>query len=212
MSAEVRAPGGPRLVFLLGAIVAGTCLAIYTTRDPGERELRAVIRASAFMSASLFLATFTSSSLLRVWPSPASRWARANRRYLGLSFAFTHLCHGIAIATLYARADGLYEKTPLATLVGGGLGFVMVALLAATSNDASVRMFGRGWRVLHTAGVYYLWIIFAFTYAGPMTASPFHALVFAIFLGALGLRVVPVLRRTTGRGISQHAAPRGKGA
>ena len=45
-----------------------------------------------------------------------------------------------------------------ATAVGGGIGYLLIAAMALTSNDtAQRRLGGRRWRALHVAG---LWVVF----------------------------------------------------
>ena len=183
-----QALGGPRFVATVAVAIGALCAAVLSTPAPGDEELRAVVRLTALTSTVCFCAAFTASALVRLWPSPTTRWLLANRRYLGLSFAVSHLAHGLAIAALQRRTDflGGYDLT---TLIGGGLGFVVLAILAATSNDAAVRWLGTAaWKRLHTIGVYYLWVIFVFTYMGPAPKSPYHAAMTLLLALALALR------------------------
>ena len=83
-----------------GLFVGGLCSAIVSTVEPGDAQLRAVIRATAFTSAVVFLLAFTASALHRRRPGRASRWLLANRRYLGLAVAASHFWHLVAIVTL----------------------------------------------------------------------------------------------------------------
>jgi DMSO/TMAO reductase YedYZ heme-binding membrane subunit len=169
--------------------VAALCGALLSTPSPGAEEVRATIRVTALTSVVFFCAAFTASALARLRPSPATRWLLSNRRYLGLSFAVSHLAHGLAIAALQRRTNFLADYD-LTTLIGGGLGFVLIALLAATSNDAAVRWLGATtWKRLHTIGVYYVWFIFVFTYMGPALASPYHAALTLLLALALALRI-----------------------
>jgi DMSO/TMAO reductase YedYZ heme-binding membrane subunit len=189
-----------RLPIVYLVLVGGACAAIVSTTDPGPEEVRAVIRATAFTSALPFLLLFTASSAHRFWPSPATRWLMANRRYLGLSVAASHLWHlaGIvAFVRLY-----LTEPVQPVTLLFGGAGFVFLALMAATSTDDAQRALGRWWDRLHKTGVYVLWLDFIFTYMGPVMRyvadgaaavswlSPFHVLMTLAFGAAWTLRVV----------------------
>jgi DMSO/TMAO reductase YedYZ heme-binding membrane subunit len=187
------------LVYLV--LVGGASAGIVSTREPGPEEVRAVIRATAFTSALPFLLLFTASSLHRLWPSATTRWLMANRRYLGLSVAASHLWHLFAIiafVTLY-----LTEPLPRVTLVFGGAGFVFLALMAATSTDAAQRALGRWWDRLHKTGVYVVWLDFIFTYMGPVIhffsaegpeavswLSPFHTVMTLVFAAAWTLRLV----------------------
>jgi hypothetical protein len=52
-----------------------------------------------------------------------------------------------------------------ATQILGGIGFVFIAFMAATSNDGAVRTLGRArWSRLHRFFLYYLWFIITATY------------------------------------------------
>ena len=120
-----------------------------------------------------------------------TRWLLANRRYIGLSFAVSHVAHGLLIVELARRfPDVFWPHVDWTALVFGGFGYVVIAALTLTSNDyAVVRLGTHVWRRLHTAGIYYLWFIFVVTYGGPATSSSFHALMTLVFLGAWGLRL-----------------------
>ena len=189
--------GGPWLVGAYAVFVGGLAAAVLAVPEPGDQELRAVIRLTAFTSVVPFLLAFIASALVRLRPSAATRWLVANRRYLGLSFATSHVGHGIAIAALARSTPAFLPNVQTATLVGGGLGYAFVALMAATSNDAAQRALGRGWAPLHTTGLYYLWFIFIFTYMGPATRSAFHAAM--VLLLGLGLALRLAGRRRASR-------------
>ena len=132
----------------------------------GEDALRAVVRATARSSLLLFLGAFLASTFARRWPGPFTRWLLANRRGVGLSFAVSHLFHGVALVLLVRGFPAVGAEIDLATRIGGGLGFAVVALLAVTSNDVAVRRLGgRRWSQLHLVGVYFLWAVFVLTYA-----------------------------------------------
>jgi sulfoxide reductase heme-binding subunit YedZ len=133
----------------------------------GEEAVRGVVRATARSSLGLFLAAFLASTLARRWPGPLSRWLLVNRRGVGLSFAVSHLFHGLALIVLGVWFPAFSTRVGMTTRVVGGLGFAVVAVLAATSNDWSVRTLGaRRWALLHRVGVHYLWAVFFLTYLG----------------------------------------------
>ena len=189
---------GPRLPTGYLFFVGGICAAIETTLDPGPEEVRAVIRATAFTSAVPFLAAFTASALHRLRPSGPTRWLMVNRRYLGLSVAASHTWHLLAIV-VFLRSYASGGSVATTTLVFGSAGFVLLGLMAATSNDASQRALGRAWGGLHTVGIYVLWLDFIFKYTGTATVSLFHALMTLAFAGAWVLRIVARSARRTPR-------------
>jgi DMSO/TMAO reductase YedYZ heme-binding membrane subunit len=184
-----RGLSGPRLVVAAAVGVTLLVSAILSTPHPGESELRVVIRVTALASAAFFLAAFTASAWQRLRPTPTTRWMLQNRRYLGLSFATSHFAHGLAILALVHRLPGGWAAIPATTRAGGGAGYALIAAMAATSNDRAAAALGRWWHRLHTTGVYVLWFIFTLTYAGPALRSPFHAMLTAALVAALGLRL-----------------------
>jgi DMSO/TMAO reductase YedYZ heme-binding membrane subunit len=186
-----------RGAWLVGAytlVIAGLVSALISVPEPGAEEWRAAIRVTAFMSVVPFALAFTASALARLRPSSATRWLVANRRYLGLSFAVSHLAHAGAIAALGLHAPSFFANVSTTTLVGGGLGYVFVGLMAATSNDGAQRRLGRAWGVLHTVGIYYLWFIFLFTYMGPAPQSVFHAVMTVLLTAAWAVRLAARMR------------------
>jgi DMSO/TMAO reductase YedYZ heme-binding membrane subunit len=215
------AVGRPRTSLPTGwAIVGWTALAlavmvaaILAVLGAGEDGLRATIRATARTSLVLFLLAFTASALRRARPaSPATAWLLANRRYVGVSFAVSHLLHGAAIVTLFGGFRGIVAHTAAPTLVLGGLGYVALLALLATSFDTTAAWLGpRRWQRLHTAGVWWLWTIFLATFVPAAIAHPSRAPYAALVVAALGLRIAyrPGARRRarrTGRSPTTSAA------
>lgn len=183
------------VLLVVAAIVAGSFAAFETP----EAVLQHVTRYTARFAFLIFIIAFASGALALLFPSDATRWLRRNRRYTGLSFALAHFLHLIAIVALFAT---LGEMPGLVTIVGGGLAYVFIAAMAATSNDWSVRKLGpRNWRRLHLAGVYYVWAIFMNSYLGRLAsdAPPEPKWIFALTAGlgfaALALRIAAWMRK-----------------
>ena len=153
----------------------------------GEPGVRMLIRATARSSAVLFLVSFVARPLRQFWRTDATAFAIKNRRYFGVSMAVSHFIHASAIGRLIAGFPAAYELKAQ-TVVFGGLGFVFVAAMAATSSDAAFKKLGRArWTLLHRTGVWYLWFIFAFTFLpkpGGSVWDPLHALAVAAFVAA----------------------------
>jgi sulfoxide reductase heme-binding subunit YedZ len=170
--------------------------AILALQGVGELGLRAVVRTTAQTSLVLFTAAFSASALYATWPRPSTRWMRHNRRYLGVSFAVSHLIHLIAIIALAVQLGAQFKLNP-ATLIGGGVGYVFIAAMTATSFDRTAAWLGpRAWRRLHTTGSYVVWFVFFVSYAPrAVSASAWYAPCVVILLAAIGLRAVVRLRR-----------------
>jgi hypothetical protein len=79
------------------AVLLSMMAVLVVLASPDVAGIRMVIRWTARTSLLLFLLTFTASAAWRRWPGPWTRWQLANRRYLGLSFAFSHGVHLLAI-------------------------------------------------------------------------------------------------------------------
>ena len=156
----------------------------------GDDAVRIVIRATARTSAVLFTAAFAASSLRRAWPLPATRWLLANRRYLGVPFAVSHLAHFLAILALahWSFARMAAAAAPAAGILGG-IAYLFVLAMAATSFDRTAAWLGgRRWRQLHTVGAYWIWSVFFVTFA----PHAFQSVLYWPF--ALGLLAALALR------------------
>ena len=108
-----------------------------------------------------------------------------HRRYFGLAMAFAHTVHAGYVLALPLV---LGVELEIGIIVGGGLAFVLMWAMAATSNDASIRALGKNWRRLHLLGLHYLWIIFMQSFVGRVfveDADPIYAVL--VVFGLLGL-------------------------
>jgi methionine sulfoxide reductase heme-binding subunit len=162
----------------------------------GEEGVRMLIRATARSSALLFLVAFLARPVRQLWRTDATAFAIKNRRYFGVSMAVSHLIHGIAIVWLITGFPAAYQ-TNTTTLVGGGLGFAFIAAMAATSSDAAFKALGRTrWTLLHRTGIWYVWLIFAFTFVPDPSRGwdALHAGFVAAFAAAPLVRAAAYLK------------------
>jgi hypothetical protein len=182
--------GWPVVGWVTAALVA-MAAAILAARGADEAGLRTVIRATARTSLVLFLLAFTASALRRARPaSRVTAWLLANRRYLGVSFAVSHLLHLAVIVTLFGGFAGVAANTDTPTLVLGGLGYVAVLALLATSFDTTAAWLGpRRWQRLHTAGVWWIWGIFLVTFVPAAIAHPARIPYATLVVAALAVRI-----------------------
>lgn len=121
------------------------------------------VRLTARWSFIWFIAAWSASSLANLWPGGWRTTLLRRRRAVGLGFAFSHFVHaGFFLVAIFVFG----VKVPPPILIGGALGYVVIAAMAATSNNASVKALGRGWRVLHSFGGAYLALIFFVSYLG----------------------------------------------
>lgn len=173
-------------VVVMIALVVMAC-ALFVFQGDTEEALRSFIRGSARIALVLFLLAFVASSLHLLCNRPVTAWLLGNRRYMGVTFAMAHFTHLLAVVIL-----GVYYPHPFLddlsafTVVTGGLAYLFVAAMAATSFTTTKRLIGRKkWTLLHTIGGYYVWIGFAQSYLlralEEISYTPF-ALVIAIVL------------------------------
>jgi len=136
-----------------------------------------------------FMGAYAASSLRRLWRVPATAWLLRNRRYVGLSFAVAHAVHALAVLGLATLLGDAFEYDPV-SLGFGGLAYVFVAALAATSSDRAVAALGPArWRRLHRIGVHYVWFVFAVTEIPVALHSPQHFALAGLVVGGAALRV-----------------------
>jgi methionine sulfoxide reductase heme-binding subunit len=167
------------------------CVAVLAFAGTEEPGVHLLLRSTARTSALLFLVAFLARPLRQLWRSRVSGYLLENRRYFGVSMAVSHLLHGLGILWLIMLlpAD---QKPHLTTLVFGGLAYVFLAAMVATSSDAAVRKLGRTtWTRLHRTGMWYLWFIFTFTLFGGLkqTGDVVHVLLFGAFVAAPLVRI-----------------------
>ncbi len=156
-----------------------------------EDNIRHMIRVTASSSLALFSLTFSASSLHYFFRD--GRWLpvmRARRR-LGLSFAMSHAAHLLAIIALVEVVFG-GDYSQLGDIVGGSVIYLFIFAMAATSNNASVKMLGaKNWLRLHKTGSYLIWIgLFSSYLSNALDAGGLHYwLYFALGIGLLILRI-----------------------
>jgi len=165
----------------------------------GEEGIRAVVRSTAQTSVLLFVAAFAASSLRQLWKNDATTWLLRNRRYVGVSFAFSHFVHLGALIAFALISPEFVAGLDATTLIGGGLAFAFIGAMAATSNDRAVAALGRtNWQRLHKLGAYYIWISFAQAYIPrALFVSPAYALPAVLLVVALGLRIYAARKQGT---------------
>ena len=182
--------------FLAYASVALTlmCAALLGMHGAGEEGWRVVIRATARTSLVLFSAAYVASSLRTFWRNDRTKWLLRNRRYVGLSYAASHTLHlGAIIALSRVDPDFRFE---LGTLIGGGIAYVLLYLMALTSNDRAVAALGLDrWRRLHRIGMHYNWFIFFQSFAGRAWMDPFYVPFGLLVVGGAALRVAAWWKR-----------------
>jgi sulfoxide reductase heme-binding subunit YedZ len=192
---------GWRLTGVLSLLLAAMALYFLGVQGWDADGIRLVIRATARTSLVLFVLAFTASAMVELLPSEAMRWQRGNRRYLGVSFAVSHLIHLAAIVSLAALDRALFWKlTNLGTIVLAGAAYLFIAAMVATSFDRTAAWLGRRkWRLLHLVGGWYIWISFAVAIGKRVPLDRFYWPMAALILAAGIVRLAAIWRRNRRR-------------
>ena len=169
----------------LAAVAAALCIGY----DASQQALLAA-RWTARVAAPIFLIAYLASSLWLLWPGAVTTALLNRRRQWGLGFALAHSIHlGALLVNIVA-----FRPRPVSTLIGGGLAYVLIYLMALTSNDASRQWMGRWWIWLHRVGIHYIWLIFLISYVSrAFNADPAYHLegriLAPLFVAAFALRL-----------------------
>ena len=181
-----------RLVALSALACAGVTAATLALYGSSVEGLGLLARSLARVSFPIFLLVFAIAPLRALWPSAVTRWLARERRGFGLAYALAHFAHLGAVIALSLRSG--VRPDPVVAFAGG-IAYALLAAMAATSNDAAVRVLGgRRWSALHRTGLYYLWFIHAASYGRSFAADHAYAPGLALTLGALLLRVLAAAR------------------
>jgi hypothetical protein len=190
---------GWRLVGVLSAVIVLVTLGFMFWHRFEVEGVRLVIRSTARTSLLLFCLAMSASALYRRWPNARTRWLRQNRRYLGISFAVSHLVHAIGIAS-FGLLDpvNFRQSVSVGSFVFGGTAYAFIIAMTATSFDRTAAWIGaRKWRVLHSTGAYFILVTFLIS-VGKRAVNdlfywPFIVLIIAVivirFAGHRVLRV-----------------------
>jgi hypothetical protein len=199
---------GWALVGTLSLIIVSIALGIVLSDQGSVESVRLVIRVTARTSLLLFCLAFTAAAFYRLWPNDWTRWQRQNRRYLGVSFAGSHAVHAVAIAG-FALLDPVHfhEMVNIQSYIFGGTGYAFIVAMTATSFDSSAAWIGpRAWKLLHTAGAYYLWFTFMSATAKRAVMDPFYWPFVAVLVAVMVVRIFSYYRIKYGGAPGQHQA------
>ncbi|MGB9329458.1 MAG: hypothetical protein WCB10_01685 [Steroidobacteraceae bacterium] len=163
------------------------------------RGMSPIILRSVRCALPLFLVAFTASSLATLWPSAGTRWLLANRRYIGVAFAFAMAWHFSFVAyTIWSFGNPLNAKATALDVFG----FIFLLLMTLTSFRWAARRLSRAnWRRLHKTGVYVIWLVATAIYFHSVRdgGDLLHRVAFAALLAAWMLRIAAWARKRSSR-------------
>lgn len=192
------------LVFAAGFASAAVGSGAFVAGGGDKAGLHLYLRVTARCAVTLFALAFAARPSVQVTRGAA--WAKAllaNRRYLGVSFGAAMAVHGIGVLLLAARVGpGRLARE----LMVGGAAYLLIGAMVVTSTDRSAAWLGRrGWKVLHTAGMWIFGAFFLLTYTvgaakGRLTVLPWTILI----VSAWSLRLAAML------GMGRQSLPIGR--
>jgi methionine sulfoxide reductase heme-binding subunit len=173
-------------------IIAIVFILILVVQGIREDSFRLLIRLTARSSCILFLLAFIASSWQKLKPSKVSQWLLQNRRYLGLSMAISHGFHAVAIAGVAV----LTSENMVRNNFDANLGYVFILLMTITSFQRPAALLSRrSWKILHTLGIYYLWLSFTVGFGKRIGESwLFYTPWVIVLISALILRLLVLVK------------------
>jgi len=176
------------MVMLITFLAPAAEIAVTSDSPPGFLLLWT--RYSAHLAFVFLLLAFSASTLKAVVNNAQTRGLVRYRRQLGLGFATAHTFHLVALILFLSNLEGYSVDTSVAV---AGFGYVVTALLAATSNDYSVRRLGPAkWKQLHTVGISILMLYFFVAFSGRLLTN--FAPIYAIYVALIATAVVAKVR------------------
>jgi methionine sulfoxide reductase heme-binding subunit len=189
---------GWRLFGVAALVVVLPTIGIFLDMGYTSTSLSLAIRYTARTSVILFVLAFTASAAFQLLPNAMTQWQRANRRFFGLAFAFSHLVHAIFIVAYAAQGPEEYAAAVTRDMiVVGSIGYALIILMAATSFRVTAGWIGpRNWTWLHGIGIHLLWLQFLVAFGKRASAGgPLYWFFIGLLLAALGMRLYARLQR-----------------
>ena len=176
------------LVMLLTYLTPAAEIAVTSESPPGFLLLWT--RYSAHLAFLFLLLAFSASTLKAVVNNAQTLGLVRYRRQLGLGFATAHTFHLVALILYLSNLEGYSIDTSVAV---AGFGYVVTALLAATSNDYSVKRLGPArWKQLHTVGISILMLYFFVAFSGRLLTN--FAPIYAVYVALIATAVITKVR------------------
>lgn len=109
-----------------------------------------VMHESGDLAAQLLIVALAITPVRAMFPRASlPYWLARRRRYIGVAAFAYALLHSAFYVQRLADVTAIAEQAREAAMWTGWLALAIMLPLAATSNNASVRRLGRGWKSLH---------------------------------------------------------------
>ncbi|MBK0024837.1 ferric reductase-like transmembrane domain-containing protein [Stenotrophomonas sp. S48] len=197
---------GWRLFVAIAVVLIAFAMAAFALQPDVVEGSRAAIRVTARTSFVLFLAAFTASSFASLLPGPTTHFLLRERRIIGLSFAFSHLLHAVAITTFGMLNPAFWPARSALANLPGTVGYVAILALAITSHRGIARRMGpTAWRRLHTTGMWIIAAVFTYSYFKRVPVNFWYAVPSALLFTAFVVRAIAKHAQSLKRSV--HARP-----
>jgi sulfoxide reductase heme-binding subunit YedZ len=187
---------GPRLLWWITLSIICLVTWIVLTSDGGLVETASsIIRWTARTSLVMFVAVYVARPGVQLWRNAFTKHLLAERKWIGLGFAVSHLAHLGGIVALASPDFGAFVQAQQPTTAVAALTFVVLFAMAITSIEAvKKKLSNRSWKLLHRTGIHLSWISFTTTYTFAIAASPVYAVPSVILLAIAGVRIAAWVR------------------
>jgi len=152
-----------------------------------EESTRLAVAWSTKISFVFFCMAFSASAIHKLMKNSFSFWWLMNRKYFGISFAINHLIHLGFLWVLQQVFHPVFDLAAPTSLFAGGMAYLFVVLMLLTSFETFSKYLSRkNWKLLHTMGGYWIWVVFLSTYTKKVqnvgvVFLPFVLVLVAIF-------------------------------
>jgi methionine sulfoxide reductase heme-binding subunit len=180
-----------RLFWVLAlAISTADCLALPHADFHSLRGTEFIVWFTVVCALPCLLVAFSTSSVAILWPNRNTRWLLANRRYIGLAFAFGMSWHFVFVAYFLARFGYHMRSIDLTVDI---IGLCLLIAMTLTSFPRFARRLSiANWRRLHRTGIYTLWFLPIFFFLDDYLRDhePLYLVMLGILFAPLALRLL----------------------
>tara|TARA_A100001037_G_scaffold281047_1_gene284357 strand:- start:951 stop:1526 length:576 start_codon:yes stop_codon:yes gene_type:complete len=168
---------------ILSSVIFSLLLGAYhLVVSPSDEGPRLWAKYSAHLAFFYLLSAYAASILRVYFKCKVTKDLVRHRRYFGLGFTVAHTFHLVALVNFFVLSN---EEPSTVSIVGGGLGYLLVYMMAITSTDTMAGKLGaKNWKTLHRGGINYLIIIFLYAFVGAILATSIYS-VYAVYVLAI---------------------------
>jgi DMSO/TMAO reductase YedYZ heme-binding membrane subunit len=183
-----------RTIFASILILSICTLMAFINLPYNEETTRILIRYSAKVSATLFCIAFVIGPIHYFLNTTFTKQLLSMRPNVGLAFATVHFYHLLSLIFLQQVFHPVFTLAKYSSLFAGGMAYLFVLLLAITTfPNFKKRLSNKQWKLLHTIGAYWIWVIFFNSYFGQVQIKETGYFLFAFLVIVLLLRIALII-------------------